>query len=134
MIRKLLGAIFAIVTLLSAAIAGTTAAGADESRPPKRPVIFVHGFVGSGAQFESQAMRFTSNGYPADRIGVEEYDSSFATTTMADVWNDLDGLIARLLARSGADKVELVGHSLGTAVSQGYLAARPRERRRSPTT
>ena len=86
-------------------------------------MIFVHGFVGSGGQFESQAMRFTSNGYPADRIGVEEYDSTFATTTMAKVWDDLDGLIARLLTQSGADKVELVGHSLGTAVSQGYLTS-----------
>ena len=84
-------------------------------------MIFVHGFVGSGGQFESQGMRFTSNGYPADSIGVEEYDSTFATTTMAKVWDELDGLIARLLAQSGADKVELVGHSLGTAVSQGYL-------------
>ncbi|TML91850.1 MAG: alpha/beta hydrolase [Actinobacteria bacterium] len=121
--RKLLGAIFAIVTLLPATIAGAPAAAAHESRSPRRPVIFVHGFVGSGAQFETQAMRFTSNGYPADRIGVEEYDSSFATTTMSKVWDELDGLVTRMLTRSGADKVELVGHSLGTAISQGYLTS-----------
>ena len=30
-----------------------------------RPMIFVHGGSGSGAQFESQAMRYASNGYPA---------------------------------------------------------------------
>jgi pimeloyl-ACP methyl ester carboxylesterase len=124
MMRKLLGAIFAIATLLPAT-AGIAPAAAHESRPEKRPVIFVHGFVGSGAQFESQAMRFTSNGYPADRIGVEEYDSTFGTTTMSKVWDDLDGLIARLLTRSGADKVELAGHSLGTVVSQGYLVSSP---------
>ena len=123
--RRFLGAIFAIVTLLSATVAGTTPAAAHEPRSPRRPVIFVHGFVGSGAQFESQAMRFTSNGYTADRIGVEEYDSSFATTTTAKVWDELDGLVARLLAQSGADKVELVGHSLGTAISQGYLTSSP---------
>ena len=68
-------------------------------------------------------MRFTSNGYRAEPIAVEEYDSLFATTTTADVWNDLDGLIARLLAKSHADKVELVGHSLGTA----DLAGLPRQ-------
>jgi triacylglycerol esterase/lipase EstA (alpha/beta hydrolase family) len=39
------------------------------------PVIFVHGGSGSGAQFESQAMRFTSNGYRQSEIGVVEYDS-----------------------------------------------------------
>ena len=31
-----------------------------------KPIIFVHGFAGSAAQFESQAMRFTTNGYPAN--------------------------------------------------------------------
>src|ERR1700730_2176454 len=102
MMRKLLGAIFAIVTLSTATLAGTTPATAHESESRPRPVIFVHGFVGSGAQFESQALRFTSNGYPADLIGVEEYDSTFATTTMPNVWAQLDALIARLLTQSGA--------------------------------
>jgi hypothetical protein len=30
------------------------------------PIIFVHGGSGSGAQFESQAWRFASNGYPLE--------------------------------------------------------------------
>ena len=89
-------------------------------------MIFVHGFVGSGGQFESQAMRFTSNGYPARSIarrGVR-LDAS-RRPRWPSVWTDLDGLITRLLAQSGADKVELVGHSLGTAISQGYLTSSP---------
>ncbi|MCS7144639.1 MAG: hypothetical protein NZ879_06430 [Archaeoglobaceae archaeon] len=40
-----------------------------------RPMIFVHGLAGSGAQFESQALRFTSNGYPENYILVFEYDT-----------------------------------------------------------
>jgi pimeloyl-ACP methyl ester carboxylesterase len=120
---KFFGAMVAIVTLLGAVGAGMAPAVARQSGPPLRPIIFVHGFVGSGAQFESQAMRFTSNGYPADLIAVEEYDSTFATTTMAKVWADIDGLISRLLKTSGADKVDLAGHSLGTEVSQGYLGS-----------
>jgi hypothetical protein len=86
-----------------------------------RPMIFVHGFVGSAQQFESQAMRFTSNGYPPNYIAVLEYDTTFTINTMADVWARLDQLIANLLAETGAGKIDLIGHSLGTSVCQGYL-------------
>src|SRR4030043_2274368 len=41
-----------------------------------KPIVFIHGFAGSAAQFESQAMRFESNGYPASYIAAYEYDSS----------------------------------------------------------
>ena len=92
----------------------------------RNPIIFVHGGSGSGAQFESQAMRFTSNGYPQDRIRVLEYDSSQPISTnpalMAVVHAALDALIADTLADTGAEQVDLMGHSLGTTVSHSYLA------------
>jgi hypothetical protein len=98
--------------------------GAGHHRP-EHPVVFVHGGAGSGAQFESQAMRFTSNGYPAEWIGVHEYDSTFGINTMDQVWAGLDQTIADILAETGADQVDLAGHSLGTSVLQGYLTSSP---------
>jgi pimeloyl-ACP methyl ester carboxylesterase len=92
---------------------------------PYNPIIFVHGGSGSGSQFESQAMRFTSNGYPQDLINVLEYDSSFTLNTMADVWNRLDLLIAELQQEFGVDQVDILGHSLGTTVMHGYLGSSP---------
>ncbi|MEM3725763.1 MAG: alpha/beta hydrolase [Candidatus Bathyarchaeia archaeon] len=98
-------------------------------KPPLsiRPIVFVHGGAGSGAQFESQAMRFTSNGYPPNYIAVHEYDSSSWSnlTYQQIVWAGLDQLIDSLLAETGADKVDLLGHSLGTSVCQGYLRSSP---------
>lgn len=102
---------------------GSPPHGSGDSR--LRPVIFVHGGSGSGAQFESQAMRLTSNGYPARLVAVHEYDSTFGINTMEEVWAGLDELIAELLEASRADQVDLLGHSLGTAVSQGYLTSSP---------
>ncbi len=90
---------------------------------PDHPIVFVHGFAGSAAQFESQALRFTSNGYPADWIGALEYDSLFGLATMEQVWIALDERITRLLDDTGAAKVDLAGHSLGTTVLQGYLTS-----------
>jgi pimeloyl-ACP methyl ester carboxylesterase len=89
----------------------------------RNPIIFVHGGSGSGAQFESQAMRFTSNGYPKDHIAVLEYDSSSISDILPDVHAALDDLIAELQAETGAAQVDLLGHSLGTFVSHTYLAS-----------
>lgn len=88
-----------------------------------RPIIFVHGGSGSGAQFQAQAMRFASNGYPIDRLRVVDYDST--NVGGADVPSVLDALIAALQAASGHDQVDLIGHSLGTAVSSDYLTSDP---------
>jgi pimeloyl-ACP methyl ester carboxylesterase len=87
------------------------------------PIIFVHGGSGSGAQFESQAMRFTSNGYPASYIRVLEYDSSSISEILPDVLSRLDDLIDELQAETGRDQVDLLGHSLGTFVSHTYLSS-----------
>ena len=72
------------------------------------PMIFVHGGSGSATQFESQAMRFTSNGYPHEYIYALEYDSSFSINTVADVYAAMDALIAKVQAETGAAKVDIL--------------------------
>jgi len=87
------------------------------------PIIFVHGGSGSGAQFESQAMRFESNGYPPGHIAVVEYDSSLpSSVVLAPTLDAIDAKIAELEAATGAEQVDLLGHSRGTGVCQAYLA------------
>ena len=96
--------------------------GIGSCRRDLLPIIFVHGGSGSGAQFESQAMRFTSNGYPQDYIRVLEYDSSAIATIMPQVLASLDAAIADAQADTGKPQVVLMGHSLGTTVSHTFLA------------
>ncbi|MCO1597029.1 alpha/beta hydrolase [Micromonospora sp. RHAY321] len=90
-----------------------------------RPVIFVHGSAGSASQFQSQAKRLASNGYPTDIIEAHEYDSPNVATILPQVYAEMDARISRLLAATGADRVDLLAHSLGTFVMQGYLASSP---------
>jgi hypothetical protein len=106
-----------------AALAGLVMlSGFGSCQPDRNPIIFVHGGSGSGAQFESQAMRFASNGYPQTHLAVLEYDSSSIGDILPDVLSALDDLIAELQAETGAAQVDLMGHSLGTFVSQDYLS------------
>jgi hypothetical protein len=85
------------------------------------PVLFVHGIEGSGGQFESQAMRFVSNGYPADYIDTVDYNSTRAVGDTTEVDQQIDAKIAELQARTGKAQVDVIAHSLGTTVMNGYL-------------
>ena len=110
--------------LLATALTVPMPASADEGFTP---IVFVHGGAGSGAQYESQAGRFDSNGYPAEYIHAFEYDSSFSINSFTDVINGLDALVDEVRAEFGADQVYLIGHSLGTFVSGLYLGDPARE-------
>jgi Lipase C-terminal domain/Lipase (class 2) len=116
----------AVVTFVLGALllAPLADAGSREvSRVGKlNPIVFVHGGAGSGAQFESQKMRYAINGYPDRLVTVLEYDSTFSLNTMADVHAKLDALIAELEEQTGREQVDILGHSLGTTVMHGYLA------------
>ncbi len=88
-----------------------------------RPIVFVHGGAGSLDQFETQALRFVSNGYPADHISGFEYDSTMGLNTMEDIEQGLDAHIDRVLEETGATQVDLLGHSFGTTQSHNYLGS-----------
>jgi len=108
--------------ILMAGILLSTAPMVDAKKPilaPGNPMIFVHGGSGSATQFESQAMRFASNGYPHEYIYALEYDSSFTINTVADVYAAMDGLIEKVQAETGAEKVDVLAHSLGTTMMIG---------------
>jgi len=111
------GVIILLLMMVGALFPMATPAAADN---PIKPIIFVHGSAGSAAQFESQMMRFASNGYPASYVYALEYNTSPVESDNV-VWARLDGLIDTAKAQTGADKVYLLGHSLGTFKSQGYL-------------
>jgi pimeloyl-ACP methyl ester carboxylesterase len=115
---------FALCFIASAlvVVGALLSAPAADAKPKLNPMIFVHGGSGSGAQFESQAMRFTSNGYPHRHIAVLEYDSSSIGSILPAVHARLDALIAQLKAETRREQVDLLGHSLGTFVAQSYLA------------
>ncbi|MFI7541838.1 alpha/beta hydrolase [Actinoplanes sp. NPDC049599] len=113
----------------AAALAATgltpPAARAAEPGAAYRPVVFVHGSAGSALQFRTQAKRLAGNGYPSTVIEAHEYDSPNIATVLPEVYAGLDARIGRLLAATGADRVDLLAHSLGTFVIQGYLNSSP---------
>ncbi len=109
-----------VLAIVAAALLALAPAAAAAPKDEPTPVIFVHGNSGSAQQFETNAMRLTSNGFPQKRIFAYEYNS-LASNNDAAVAN-LDGFIADVQQRTGAGQVDILAHSRGTTVMHTYLA------------
>jgi hypothetical protein len=117
--RRRTAALLAVLTLLT--VLSPAARGQEAAAPERRPILFVHGFSGSGGQFAAQKLRFVSNGYPESWIDVVDYNSAANIANSDVVEAAIDAKVAALLARTGADKVDLLGHSQGTFVSRSWM-------------
>ncbi|ROP35139.1 alpha/beta fold hydrolase [Saccharothrix texasensis] len=98
----------------------STVAAAPAQADALAPIVFVHGQQGSAQQWQSNAKRFSGNGYPDAALHAYEYDTSIPTNDHAVA--GLEAFITRVLARTGATKVDVIAHSRGTTVMHAYLS------------
>ncbi|OLR95518.1 hypothetical protein BJP25_06915 [Actinokineospora bangkokensis] len=113
------GVVACLLALVATALTAVAPAGAATAPSGFAPVVFVHGQQGSAQQWQSNAKRFSVNGYADDLLHAYEYDSSITTDDQAIA--GLDEFIAGVRARTGAPQVDLIAHSRGTGIAQAYL-------------
>jgi triacylglycerol lipase len=92
--------------------------------PTARPVLLVHGFGGTKSSWSFLARALTAGGLTVHAITYSPFGTS--VERLAD---RLAVAVESLLSQTGADKVHLVGHSLGgvviaQAVASGRLTGR----------
>lgn len=84
------------------------------------PIVFVHGHQGSAQQWQSNAKRFSGNGYSDHMLYAFEYDTSVPTNDRAIT--ELDAFLNDVRARTRSSTVDIIAHSRGTTVMHAYLA------------
>ncbi|HEY8523878.1 MAG TPA: alpha/beta fold hydrolase [Acidimicrobiales bacterium] len=104
-----------VATAALAGSAGPTPAGAQA---PPDPILFVHGWNGSASAWTTMIDRFAAAGVPRDRMLAISYDSNQSNATIA---NQVRDAVAGLLASTGAERVDVVTHSMGGLSSRYYL-------------
>lgn len=82
------------------------------------PIVFVHGFLGSGDTWAGQIKRFLSSEYCDEKLFVFDWNS---TGGRAKTDSLLGNFIDDVLKRTAAPKVNLIGHSAGGGLCYGYL-------------
>lgn len=95
------------------------------------PVIFVHGNGDHAGMWDNTIWRFESNGYPRDRLFAVDLPHPLATSTVSaresnrstpeDQAAALAAFVTRVLLRTGATKVALVGSSRGGLTIRHYV-------------
>lgn len=83
------------------------------------PIVFVHGFLGSGDNWSRPIRRLVQNGYCANRLFVFDWNSVNRSRSTDSL---LDATISRVLQQTSATAVHLVGHSAGGTLCYSYLA------------
>lgn len=81
------------------------------------PILFVHGWNGSAANWNTMISRFRADGWPDSHLRAFSYDTSRSNADTAEVVRDE---VDRLLAATGAAKVDVVTHSMGGLSSRYY--------------
>lgn len=82
------------------------------------PVVVVHGYLGSSDSYEYLSKMLETNGVAKEDIFYFDWNT---TETNADLnAYQLEIFVDKVLAETGASKVDLIGHSLGGGLSYSY--------------
>lgn len=85
--------------------------------PSSNPILFVHGYTSSGSYWNTMASDFKNDGWPAAYLDQWSYDWHQSNATTA---SQLASEVDRLLAATGASKVDVIAHSMGGLSSRYY--------------
>lgn len=83
------------------------------------PIVFVHGLSGSGDSYTKMIQYFITNGYPADKLYTYDWNTLDINSAPKNI-KPLNDFIKEVKNKTGFDKINLVGHSLGGNLTFNY--------------
>src|SRR4029077_13654127 len=113
MVSRRLAAILAAIALC---ITGTALAPAGASA--QDPILFVHGYVESASLWNTMIANFEKDGYSKSFLSAYSYNTSQSNKVDAE---EVKSRVETLLKNTGATKVDIVAHSMGSRNSRGYI-------------
>jgi triacylglycerol esterase/lipase EstA (alpha/beta hydrolase family) len=109
------------LTALVSAIAMCTAVGAATPAASLAvdPILFVHGWNSSASTWNTMIPRFEKDGWPKSHLVAYSYNTSQSNKVSAE--KEVKVRVESLLAATGAAKVDIVAHSMGSLNSRWYV-------------
>jgi triacylglycerol lipase len=101
-----------VVSVAGTAIAPVSSFAVD-------PILFVHGWSGSASNWNTMVSRFEADGWPKSHLRAYSYNTSQSNKTTAETV--VKSEVEKLLASTGAAKVDIVAHSMGSLNSRWYV-------------
>jgi triacylglycerol lipase len=105
---------------LAVLCACTETSGPGGTLPPLThdPILFVHGYLGSTANWDTMRQRFLSDGWKDYELYAYNYSFLSSNATSAAEIRDQ---VSDIMSKTGATKVDIIAHSMGSVSSRYYL-------------
>ena len=101
------------------AICITGAAAAPASSFAVDPILFVHGFASTSSVWNSMKAKFEKDGWPSSYLSAYSYNTS--QSNKVDAEKEVKPRVESLLKSTGATKVDIIAHSMGSLNSRWYI-------------
>ena len=82
------------------------------------PILFVHGYLGSTANWDTMRQRFLTDGWKDYELYAYSYSFLSSNATSAAEIRDQ---VNDIMSKTGATKVDIIAHSMGSVSSRYYL-------------
>jgi triacylglycerol lipase len=109
--RRLTAFVSAIALCIAVAVPATASA--------QDPILFVHGWSGSASNWSTMISRFEKDGYPSSYLSAYTYNTSQSNKTDAE--KEVKSHVESLLKATGASKVDIIAHSMGSLNTRWYI-------------
>ncbi|HEV7563933.1 MAG TPA: triacylglycerol lipase [Solirubrobacterales bacterium] len=107
----------AFACAIAVCITGTAAAPAASFG--QDPILFVHGYLENASLWNTMISRFEKDGYAASSLSAYTYNTS--QSNKVDAEKEVKSHVESLLKATGATKVDIIAHSMGSLNSRWYI-------------
>jgi triacylglycerol lipase len=83
------------------------------------PILFVHGWSSSASTWNTMIPRFEKDGWPKSHLVAYSYNTSQSNKVSAE--KEVKVRVESLLKSTGATKVDIIAHSMGSLNSRWYV-------------
>ena len=101
-----------------AAMALCVAAAVPASASAQDPILFVHGYLESASLWNTMIKNFEKDGYSKSSLSAYSYNTSQSNKIDAE---EVKSKVESLLKTTGASKVDIIAHSMGSLNSRWYI-------------
>ena len=102
----------------AAVVLGLTAL-APASSMAQDPILFVHGWSESASLWNTMIANFEKDGYPKSYLSAYSYNTS--QSNKVDAEKEVKSHVESLLKTTGASKVDIISHSMGSLNTRWYI-------------
>ncbi len=109
--KKRLMSFVAAMALCVAAVPATASA--------QDPILFVHGWSESASLWNTMIKNFEKDGYKKSELSAYTYNTNTSNKTLAET--EVKSHVESLLKATGASKVDIIAHSMGSLNTRWYI-------------